>query len=400
MKRTILCTALILTSLQLRLSAQQKMEPAINLPDRSSKTFTLLKEYVNIRDFVTLKNDNKIIFELDNVDDYKRLKNLDSILNLLKDDIAFYKDSLTNSTGSSVRIDYYINTMSGHRQIRFKKYSPDGDIFMYRNGDLSRLKIEGDTIQVLMYVRGEELDTYMKKKGSKKTSIRYVPHYTIAVTFCMNNYSDLDEIIANKELLHHIVDTLYATKRKSTISDPVKFPSTTIYKPYMLPSFKQYNGVMLTESPYPRHLIRRSDQLTLGGNIGLGLIRNTLAPNAELSLSLYNRRSYNAKDINTHVTLSVSPYFFFDRGAGGDYYVHDNWFVNFYIGGASDFLIKTKLLTGGVGYLFAAKGDYFKGTTMKAFLNISLNNLITISPEIIFTNDFKQIFPGITLKVF
>jgi hypothetical protein len=55
----------------------------------------------------------------------------------------------------------------------------------------------------------------------------------------------------------------------------------------------------------------------------------------------------------------------------------------------------------GVGYLFARSGDYFKGVTTKGFFNITLMKKgLTLSPELIFTNDFREVFPGLTLKVF
>jgi hypothetical protein len=55
----------------------------------------------------------------------------------------------------------------------------------------------------------------------------------------------------------------------------------------------------------------------------------------------------------------------------------------------------------GVGYLFARSGGYFKGVTTKVFFNITLMKKgLTLSPELIITNDFREVFPGLTLKVF
>jgi hypothetical protein len=53
----------------------------------------------------------------------------------------------------------------------------------------------------------------------------------------------------------------------------------------------------------------------------------------------------------------------------------------------------------GLGYLFAQNGNFYKGTTLKFFTTIK-TKVVSLCPELIITNDFKQLYPGFTVKVF
>ena len=94
---------------------------------KSEKMFNIA-EVPNISDYVYLKN-GKMIFEMREVADYKYFKNLDSVLLQLRQDIAFYKDSLENGIGN-VRIDYALQEGDKTRKVRFIKYNVIGDIFV------------------------------------------------------------------------------------------------------------------------------------------------------------------------------------------------------------------------------------------------------------------------------
>ena len=404
MNKKIFIAALIMISLTGRLFAQndgesyfEKMRPK----NKTEEVFGMSKYYVNIRDFVHLK-DAGMMLELNNVADFNRIKNLDSILNQFRKDIAFYKDSLEKYPGN-VRIDYVLQDDHDFREIRFKKYKPDGDMYVNNTGDVSRLKVDDDTIRIIMHVHGEEYE-FMKKMSIKDTNFRYRPWYTIQVAIWMNNYSDVDKLIADKSMLRHCMDTLQATKGKKTVSSPFRNPSSTVYRPYQVGvrRFTTYPASILkSETVSPWNISNRKNHISLGLNVGAGLVRNTIAPMGEIGLTYTNHRAYRNDDYFTFMSLSMTPYFFFDRSADGQFFIKDNWFANFQIGSPGDLLgLKTKLLTMGVGYLVVENGNYFKGPTMKAFMTLRLKEAVTISPEIIFTNNFKQIFPGITLKVF
>jgi hypothetical protein len=372
-------------------------------PTQTEWNFNMPSLNVNIRDYAYLPNKAKMIIELTNVEQYKELGNLDSVLRVFLQEISFYKDSLENGCGP-VRIDYAIDEAFSFNKIRFKKHASDGQIFMSRPNDKALLKLDQDTVRIY-YRHNPVVDA-----GKDSWNIRkYYPRF-YQVTFCVNNYTDLAAIAADKATLQHALDTLYATKRESTRENPYYNPSSARYNPYApalketrkgwLPyadlRFKQYGGLVESDNARNWSNLQRSDVLTLTANVGAGLIRNVLAPTAEMGLQInhHGKRLYHEKYHTWNYRLYASSFFFFDKDLSGNYLVKDNWFVNFDMCEQDDLYF-------GAGYLFAQKGDYFKGVTTKLHFDVRLlKSGLTLSPQIIFTNDFKQVFPGLTLKVF
>lgn len=371
---------------------------------KTEKTFNA--PYIpDIRDFVYLKN-GKAIFELRQVNEYALFKNMDTILEGLVRDIAFYKDSLDQGT-SSVRIDYNLERGKDLRQIRFKKTRQDGDIYINRHGATERLKIEQDTIRILL--------------PSTKMN-RYNISYPIQVTFVLNNYSDISKLIGENEVLNHAIDTLASVRTTHEIKRPFKYPTSCIFHPYHFPKendtflqkrnlekyssamrFVKFNELLNKENSQFRTFGPVNRKFAAYGNISTGLVRNTLCPGAEAGITnlSYYRRGQQANYEFT--SLYLSSLYFFGINSAGAQIVNDNYFINLESGSTEDqdmIGVKVRGVSAGIGYLFMQKGDYFKETTLKLFMGLRLQSGLTLYPEIIATNDFKQIFPGMTLKIF
>ncbi|MCF8449750.1 MAG: hypothetical protein K9G49_07760 [Taibaiella sp.] len=336
-----------------------------------------------IRDAVALDK-ARVIFELWQTDGYRELRGIDTILELLRNDIGFYHDSLENGS-SGVRIDYIYHTDKKYREMRFIKHTQNGTAFVKRNGNTELLKTENDTIRVLVKMTMPLPD---KLKGWAKK----VPDVCLSqTTIILNSYADIDQVVAQKEVLLHAIDTFVkvrethaARHRKSGFS----------YSPYQV-----------TDNPLQRRFATNRTgsvkQLAFHVNACVGVVRNTLTPFADIGISLYAPLSMGVKR-NLFTSVSASPFFFFERGADRDFYLHDNWFVNLERGGtlrnnilgfnASDYSY-------GIGYLAVNKGNYFKGVTMKFFITATILNGITFSPEVIATNTFGQFFPGFSIKI-
>jgi len=363
---------------------------------KTDKTFNVCDCQVNFRDFVKLK-DAKMVVEANNLNDFEVLKHLDSVLLNFKKDIAFYKDSLDDGNGGHVRIDYVLSSEYAFKKIRFKKYAPDGNIFIERDGDVSKLKLDQDTVR-LIFERENSAP-------SSQTGFTIKGKYLVQVTFYMDNYTDIDKVIADKEMLHHTIDTLQSTQTLThSVSDPYRNPLSVTYNPYESDSHFRLYHQMLKDETGGISADNRNDVLTVQANMGVGLIRNTFAPMADMGIEFRKyHRMYSKDKSYTLGGVYASSYFFFDKKADGNYHTYDNWFVNGYIGSAykqNIMGVNTKSIAIGAGYLFAQKGGYFKNTTMKIFFDMQLANGVTISPELIGTDNFKQIFPGLTLKVF
>lgn len=394
----------MLISLSGKLYAQDN-QGATGKPQKTKtdETFNMCEECnVHIKDVVYLE-EGRLQLELFGTKDYEQVKRLDSILMDLKRDIAFYKDSIDGETGA-VRIDYVVGRQPGTAKIRFKKYPADGRSFVARNGDISRLKVEQDTVHIIL----QREIAIVSEWYAQKHNGSHIFHYSVEATFTVDNYTDIDRIIASGPALRRIIDTLEQAKRPLVHGKYGYIQAvSSIYKPYSTTGeqrYRQFGGIFKNENEY-WPLQKSPDYLTADFNIGLGLVRNTLTPTLDAGITLIKGR-HNRLDDNkyyTFYTLSVSPYFFFDKNAKGDYITNTNMFVNFSLGGReNDNMMGLKSRKGafGIGYLAISKGDYFKNFTMKMFMDIQLRNGITLSPEIIATDNFKQLFPGITFKVF
>lgn len=409
MNKIIVTAVVILSCLQgLAYAQEQTVTPYKKRynASKTEKTFNMWDAGVNIRDFVFLK-DGEMIIDLQKVKDFERVRNIYQVLMDLKNDIAFYKDSLENTT-NNVRIDYVITDHSDHKEIRFTQHRSAGDIYVNKNGQTSRLKMEQDTVRIIMWLDNDLMSDTTKRKRSNSSRMCCVNlnKSAVQVTFCLNNYMDIEKLILDRENITKAIDTLIAIQEPGTVQRPDKFPSSAIYRPYATTGpvlFKRKRGVMQNETDYYGDGSTIGPTIVIDGNVGVGLAMNTLCPTADIRILLADRWRKGDRSTYSFGGISFAPYFFFGKDAVGNLQVNDNWFVNaefgahygkWYTGSKGD------IATLGFGYLLKQKGDYFHGPTFKVFTNIKINDRMTISPELIATNNFKQIFPGLTLKMF
>lgn len=394
MKKLIFITALIAIGAAGKVHAQNAYETgaqkALSM-SKTEQTFNVKESMINLRDFVDLR-EGKMILELSDLHDYESFRNLDSILRNFRKDVAFYKDSLAATPTAGVRIDYVVNEEYPFKKIRFKKYNSDGSIYLNQGGDISKLKFEQDTINIIM----------MKSKPGLGKGKCMIP-YSVRATFVLGNYYDVDKIIAGGEL-KKIVDTLEKTSQlKKTIKNVYSHPLTIYYNPYYSGKGSYTQLPWLRNEPYlTRFSGRKRNTLSVDVNIGAGLIRNMVAPMTQEGIRYTRHTKWNHKNYD-FFSVFASQYFLFEKDASGNFLVKDNWFINADVGSVYDgnevgWL--GKKVSFGVGYLVVNKGDYFKNNTFKVFTDLQVVQRFTIVPELIFTNNFKQIFPGITLKVF
>lgn len=128
--------------------------------------------------------------------------------------------------------------------------------------------------------------------------------------------------------------------------------------------------------------------------IGVGNVRQSFAPTIDFRLFYTNSKNFK-------IQTSFQSYFFFERQLNREYNMFTNSFVSL-----SFLKYREKNTWSGVSvsYLVGRNGNYFKGTTMKLGLPVEIEkkyfsalNLI-ICPEVWFTNDFKTVFPGISIR--
>ncbi len=396
MKRLILTAALILISLAPKLYAQSDEDNTSSYTklmsrSKTESTFELWQGLIQTRAFVVLK-EGRLILDLGDEVDYESFHNLDSVLTVFRKDIAFYKDSLSANPTSNVRIDYVLNADYAFKKIRFMIHEAHGSSFLNRDGEISKLKFEQDTIRIIIHKTKPGIGN--GKNGPCSVS------YAVQATFILGNYADIDKVIAD-HVLAGIIDTLEKgshVKRKHRYDYK---PLTVVYNPYYSGkgAFTRRNYLMSNEFALSSDY--NKSKISFNPQFGVGIVRNTLTPTADIAFQ-YNRYWNNFKERNMF-RLSGTGYYFFDKDSKGSFVVNDNWFISATVGNISqhnDPGWYGKQSTFGIGYLVSRKGDYFKKNTFRVFTDIMLVRGISVVPEVIFTDNFKQIFPGISVKVF
>ena len=116
---------------------------------KSDKTFEVPENIIiNRRFMVGLDKGNKMQLEITDFSDLKNIANIDSLLQTFLTDIAPLKDSLSDPL-TSKRIDY-ITDAQGRKKIRFQQFQPKGASFLINKGELSSLRTEQDTINIIL----------------------------------------------------------------------------------------------------------------------------------------------------------------------------------------------------------------------------------------------------------
>ncbi len=395
MKKLFLGAVLILISLTGKLYAQESLESPITRFNRLSKTdqtFNGNKSFAYVRDFVQLR-EGKMILELFTTEDYDLIRNMDSLLREVKKDISFYKDSLDANPTGNVRIDYALTPGYNYKKIRFKFYPSNGSIFLNKDGVVSKMKFEQDSLRIIF------------QRSRPGLGGNCMIPYTIQVTLLLDNYYDIDKVIATNNFTA-IIDTLKEASKGKMIGNTTIYrnPFTIVYNPYYTgkEALKRYEWLMKDEYDMQSTRFKKGRFISINANLGIGYVRDRMVTMGDIGLQYNNYWGINHKDHNLF-RVSATPYLFWEHNPDGSYLLKDNWWVNGSIGSIYDkqfYGWYGKECTFGLGYLVGEKGGYFKNTTMKVFTDLQLSSWVTIVPEIIFTDNFKQIFPGFTLKVF
>jgi len=172
MKKTFI-VLMLLTSILAELCAQSKSkeDKAFEIPDNI---------VINRRFYIDLDKGNKLVIELTDITDLQRIANIDSLLKVFANDLTPLKDSLSDPL-SSKRIDY-VTDVQGRKKIRILRYPPRGDNYLLNNGELSSLKINQDTINIIGVIPNPP-------KPQQKISLTNPRYYHLV--FYLNDFNEL-----------------------------------------------------------------------------------------------------------------------------------------------------------------------------------------------------------------
>jgi hypothetical protein len=358
---------MLLISITAELCAQSKSDKAFEVPDNIiiSRRFT-----------VNLDKGNKVMIEVTDITDLEKVANIDSLLQVFLKDIAGLKDSLSDPL-TSKRIDY-LTDAEGRKKIRFQQFQPKGASFLINKGELSSLRTEQDTINIISVISNPP-------KAQQKIS-RSNPRY-YHLTFYLNDVSELKNY---PEMLKQKISTI-----QTRIND--KWP-------VVLGSGNHYlRGDPSIVAGQPKGFVPggNSDFLVLNLMVNVQNYKNYFVPSFSLGakLSLTNRE----RTFKWEPGLFWEPHFIFAKDAQDKLHTYRNDFLTFTYGQGGitdhdprkDFSYSAVL---SLGYLIYREGDYFDKQTFRLGAGKFGVRKTTIEPSLYFNNFFRGVTPGIRIS--
>ena len=369
MKKTFI-VLMLMTSIATDLCAQSKSkeDKAFEIPDNI---------VINRRFYIDLEKGNKLTIEVTDITDLKRIANVDSLLKVFAGDLTPLKDSLSDPL-SSKRIDY-VTDAQGRKKIRILKHPSKGDNYLLNNGELSSLKIDQDTINIIGVIPNPP-------KAQQKISLTNPRYYHLL--FYLNNFDELagymNGTLSQKiETIQNKVNgrwpilkgggSHYLKPDKTIVADKPKgftpqgtgdfvagqaWVNVQNYKAYFVPSF----------------------------SVGL-------------KLTITNRD----RTFKWEPGLYWEPHFLFDKDANGKLRTYRNDFLTLTYGqgGTTDHDPRKDFSFSAVfslGYLIHRSGDFIEEGTFRFGAGKLKFSKTTIEPSIYFDHFFKGVTPGIRIS--
>ena len=369
MKKTFIVLMLSI-SIQAELCAQSK--------SKEDKAFEVPENIViNRRFYIDLEKGNKLTIELTDITDLQRIANIDSLVRVFANDLTPLKDSLSDPIASK-RIDYVIDAQ-GRKKIRILRYPSRGDNYLLNNGELSSLKINQDTINIIGVITNPP-------KAQQKISLTNPRYYHLL--FYLNNFDELAGYM-NGVLAGKI----------STIQ-------------------KQVNGRWPILKGGGSHYLKPDKSIVADKPKGFTPAGTGDFLSGQVWINIQNYKSYFVPSFSLGLQLTMTnrertfkwqpgvywePHFLFQKDAQGKLRTYRNDFLTLTYGqgGTTDHDPRKDFSFSAVfslGYLIHKSGDFIEESTFRFGAGKLKFSKTTIEPSIYFDHFFKGVTPGIRIS--
>lgn len=318
----------------------------------------------SLRDTLTLRlgGNSRVIVPLENVRNLGNVPGINAVVNRLNRDLSASLLAETDSRYSTTV--FYLEGTGGERTVKVNNTATE-------RLELSLNKETGKITRRL------NPDSIMVELEDKRTMFFILDSLAVLRTLAGR---DLDALVpeAGRE-----ISAFLATRAKKDL-----FP----YKGFYSATFDREAEAARQLGMSTHAAFHTNDYLRLNILIGAGLIRDKLVPEigAEAAFVFGNRRFFG---------LNTTMHYFFDRRENGSYGMAINTFVTVEYGQSFN---RGKLWQKfGAGYLVGRQGNYFSENTFKASLSLGTKKHegLHLIPELIFTDNFKSVFPALRVGI-
>jgi len=348
------------------LCAQEKKETA-----PADKTFYFPPGLIDRRFQIDLGKGNHLVLEADAIASLDKFLNIDSLLLVFLSDSKLLRDSLSDPL-SSKRIDYLVDS-SGRKKIRISQTRPQASSFLLDHQDLSLLKLEQDTITIML----------------DKPRVR--------ASFYLNQWSELESYVTTG--LNDKVKLLRTNKRvnwTTTGPGPTHLgadPTITASRPWgFVHDFDDYISTMISANVenYQKYFVP---------SFSLGL-------KLHASGRIFHPNSNSGLHLTHELGFAWDPHFFFATNTQGHLQTYRNdFFTVFYS------LEKAEVRAQKIGirispafsfsWLSHREGDFIEKNTFRLGTGRFLlhGTKVWVEPGIYFHDFFRTVTPGLKLGV-
>ena len=369
MKRTLTVLVLIISILpELCAQVKSQEDKAFEIPDNI---------VINRRFYIDLEKGNKLEIELTDITDLQKISNIDSLLNVVINDLMPLKDSFSDPL-TAKRVDYATD-QRGRKKIRIQQYRPKGESYLLNNGELSSLKISQDTLNIIGIIVNPP-------KANQKISLTHPRYYHLV--FYLNNIDEL------KGYMNGALVTKIETIQKGVEG---KWPTVLGTGFHYLKNDKSITG----DKPHGFTAGGNGDFLTGIASVNIQNYKSYFLPSFSLGvrLTMTNRD----RTFKWEPGLSWEPHFLFAKDANDKLKTYRNDFLTLTYGqgGVKDHDPRKDFSFSAVfslGYLIHQSGEFIEENTFR--LGAGRLNLLktTIEPSIYFDHFFKGVTPCIRIS--
>lgn len=337
----------------------------------ADKTFNVKPESIERVFTISLGKGEAMRLELTSLKDLDFIPSIDSILRVFITDIEPLKDSLSDELKSRV-IDYIPGT-NGKSQLRFRQVQPEASSYFLEQGTVAMMKLEQDTLNILLKVDDRTINNRRRNPGSK--------YYRVSLF--LNSLGNLTSYTGT-------LDSRLSSLRENALKKWIPGTDGQV----LLKSDPSISSGLAQGA-----VAGRSDYLNLRLSADIQNYKNVFVPSISFGFDIITNRG---KQKRTYSLLAES-HFSFDRPSSGKLQSSRSAFLTVGYSQKSISALNGMQFSPAVsfGWLARQRGSLFDKNTFKiGFGRVNIfNDRVRLEPVIYFNDFFKNVSPGIRLSL-